>query len=49
MRRYTITKSLALFLGALSVVVRSLLERQSEISVRAAGDKQFDNISMRSH
>ena len=38
MRRYTIAKTLALFLGVLSVVARSLPERQSEIT----GGKQFD-------
>ena len=42
MRRYTIAKTLTLFLGVLSVVARSLPERRSEINVRTSGGKQFD-------
>ena len=37
MRRYTIAKTLALFLGVLSVVARSLPERRSEIKMRSPG------------
>ena len=48
MRRYTIAKALAIFLGALSVVARGLPERRSEINVRSPGGKQFD-ISTPSH
>src|SRR5882757_6566826 len=42
MRRYTIAKTLTLFLGVLSVVARSLPERRSEVNVRSPGGKQFD-------
>ena len=48
MRRYTIAKTLALYLGVLSVVARSLPERRSEINVRSPAGKQFD-ISTPSH
>ena len=48
MRRYIIAKTFALFLGVLSVVARSLPERQSQVSVRSPGGKQFD-ISTPSH
>ena len=48
MRRYTIAKTLALSLGILSVVARSLPERQSEINVRSPGGKHFDIINVRS-
>ena len=48
MRQYTIAKILALFLGVLSVVARSLPERRSEINVRSPGGEQFD-ISTPSH
>ncbi|SRR5258706_3160471 len=43
MRRYTIAKTLALFLGALSVVARSLPERQSGINVRSPGARRFSD------
>ena len=48
MRRYTIAKTLVLSLSVLSVVARSLPERQLEINVRSPGGKQSD-ISLPSH
>ena len=48
MRQYTIAKTLALFLGVLSVIARSLPERRSEINVRTPGGTHFD-ISTPSH
>ena len=48
MRRYTIAKTFALYLGVLSVVARSLPERRSDINVRSPAGKQFD-ISTPSH
>ena len=44
MNSYTIVKVLALCLGAVSVVTRSLPERRSEINARAAGGYGFSNI-----
>ena len=41
MRQYTITNTLALFLGVLSVVARSLPERRLEINVRSPGVHRF--------
>ena len=51
MHRYTIAKTLALFLGVFSVAARSLPERRSEINVRSPGGKQlvgqyFDALSL---
>ena len=46
MRQYTIAKTLVLSLSVLSVVARSLPERQSEINVRSPGGKQFDISSI---
>ena len=43
MRPYTIIKTLALSLGTLSVVARSLPERRSEINIRAPGGDSFSN------
>ena len=43
MRRYTIAKTLALFLGVLSVVARSLPERQLEINTRSPGVHRLSN------
>jgi len=42
MRPYTIVKALALSLGALSVVARSLPEPRSELNIRAPGGKNDD-------
>jgi len=43
MRLYTIVKTLALSLGALSVVARSLPEPRSDINIRASGRYGFRN------
>lgn len=43
MRPCTIVKSLALFLGVLSVVAHSLPERRSEINIRAPGGYKFSD------
>src|SRR5258706_10045864 len=43
MRRYTIAKTLTLFLDALSVVARRLPERRSEINVHTPGVHRSSN------